>query len=55
MKLLEEDEDETMHSGADVEAFTAALNRDIEGDRSVSQPSNLDNGTPLPPFKDEPI
>ncbi|KAH9619591.1 hypothetical protein KSS87_022467 [Heliosperma pusillum] len=30
MKLLEEDEDESMHSGADVEAFTAALNRDIE-------------------------
>ncbi|KAG9143669.1 hypothetical protein Leryth_017157 [Lithospermum erythrorhizon] len=30
MKFLEEDEDETMHSGADVEAFTAALNRDIE-------------------------
>ncbi|XP_063947384.1 transcription initiation factor TFIID subunit 4b isoform X7 [Daucus carota subsp. sativus] len=37
MKLLEEDEDETMHSGADVEAFTAALNRDIEGDSSGSQ------------------
>ncbi|CAI9115796.1 OLC1v1016794C3 [Oldenlandia corymbosa var. corymbosa] len=29
MKLLEEDEDETMHSGTDVEAFAAALNRDI--------------------------
>ncbi|GMH16456.1 hypothetical protein Nepgr_018297 [Nepenthes gracilis] len=42
MKLLEEDEDETMHSGADVEAFTAALNRDIEGDTSTSQPSNSD-------------
>lgn len=30
-----------MHSGADVEAFTAALNRDIEGDNntSTSQPS----------------
>ncbi|KAI3758807.1 hypothetical protein L6452_06379 [Arctium lappa] len=40
MKFLEEDEDETMHSGADVEAFTAALNRDIEGDNntSISQP-----------------
>ncbi|KAI3812991.1 hypothetical protein L1987_17704 [Smallanthus sonchifolius] len=45
VKLLEEDEvifsdcDETMHSGADVEAFTAALNRDIEGDNaSTSQP-----------------
>ena len=32
-------QDETMHSGADVEAFTAALNRDIEGDTtSTSQP-----------------
>ncbi|KAF2560178.1 hypothetical protein F2Q70_00017575 [Brassica cretica] len=30
-KLLEEDEDESMHSGADVDAFQAALNRDIEG------------------------
>lgn len=40
MKLLEDDEDETMHSGADVEAFTAALNRDIEGDTSTSQPSD---------------
>ncbi|CAO2818755.1 unnamed protein product [Amaranthus hypochondriacus] len=30
IKLLEEDEDETMHSGADVEALTAALNRDIK-------------------------
>ncbi|KAK4481547.1 hypothetical protein RD792_012448 [Penstemon davidsonii] len=37
MKLLEEDEDETMHSGADVEAFTAELNRDIEGNSSLSQ------------------
>ncbi|KAE8704142.1 hypothetical protein F3Y22_tig00110458pilonHSYRG00041 [Hibiscus syriacus] len=27
-----------MHSGADVEAFQAALNRDIEGDASTSQP-----------------
>lgn len=43
MKLLEEDEDETMHSGADVEAFTAALNRDIEGDTSASQPSDSDS------------
>lgn len=46
MKLLEEDEDETMHSGADVEAFTAALNRDIEGDTSTSQPSDSDSVTP---------
>lgn len=28
-----------MHSGADVEAFQAALNRDIEGDASNSQQS----------------
>ncbi|PWA58782.1 Histone-fold [Artemisia annua] len=41
MKFLEEDEDETMHSGADVEAFTAALNRDIEGDTN----NNNDNVT----------
>ncbi|CAK9145852.1 unnamed protein product [Ilex paraguariensis] len=43
MKLLEEDEDETMHSGADVEAFTAALNRDIEGNTSTSQPFGSDS------------
>lgn len=37
--------DETMHSGADVEAFQAALNRDIEGDVSASQqPSDSDSG-----------
>ncbi|KAM1033792.1 hypothetical protein FF1_037244 [Malus domestica] len=42
-KLLEDDEDETMHSGADVEAFQAALNRDIEGDASASQPSDSDS------------
>ena len=36
-----------MHSGADVEAFTAALNRDIEGDTSTSQPSNSENGVYL--------
>ncbi|XP_010272131.1 PREDICTED: transcription initiation factor TFIID subunit 4b isoform X3 [Nelumbo nucifera] len=46
MKLLEEDEDETIHSGAEVEAFTAALNRDIEGDTSTSKPS--DSETDLP-------
>ncbi|TYH18587.1 hypothetical protein ES288_A05G284000v1 [Gossypium darwinii] len=39
VKLLEEEEDESMHSGADVEAFQAALNRDIEGDASNSQQS----------------
>ncbi|KAF5456131.1 hypothetical protein F2P56_025641 [Juglans regia] len=42
MKLLEEDEDESMHSGADVEAFQAALNRDIGGDASTSQNSDSD-------------
>ncbi|XP_022717986.1 transcription initiation factor TFIID subunit 4b-like isoform X2 [Durio zibethinus] len=40
VKLLEEDEDESMHSRADVEAFQAALNRDIEGDASASQQSD---------------
>ncbi|XP_057802224.1 transcription initiation factor TFIID subunit 4b-like isoform X2 [Salvia miltiorrhiza] len=39
MKFLEEDEDETMHSGADVEAFTAELNRDIEGNNSIQEDS----------------
>uniref|UniRef100_A0A5B7ACW2 Putative TBP-associated factor 4 isoform 1 n=1 Tax=Davidia involucrata TaxID=16924 RepID=A0A5B7ACW2_DAVIN len=43
MKFLEEDEDETMHSGADLEAFTAALNRDIQGDTSTSQPTDSDS------------
>ncbi|KAL4309269.1 hypothetical protein GQ457_01G010590 [Hibiscus cannabinus] len=38
VKFFEEDEDESMHSGADVEAFQAALNRDIEGDASTYQP-----------------
>ncbi|KAH7523715.1 transcription initiation factor TFIID subunit 4b isoform X3 [Ziziphus jujuba] len=42
-KLLEDDEDESMHSGADVEAFQAALNRDIGGDASASQPSDSDS------------
>lgn len=31
-----------MHSGADVEAFQAALNRDIGGESSTSQPSDSD-------------
>ncbi|KAL2543775.1 Transcription initiation factor TFIID subunit 4b [Forsythia ovata] len=43
VKFLEEDEDETMHSGADVEAFTAALNRDMEGDTTTSQLHSSDN------------
>ncbi|XP_020402000.1 transcription initiation factor TFIID subunit 4b isoform X6 [Zea mays] len=36
MKLLEDDEDESLHSGADVEAFTAALNREVEASASAS-------------------
>ncbi|KAF6155039.1 hypothetical protein GIB67_035786 [Kingdonia uniflora] len=36
MNLLEEDEDETIYSGVDVDAFTAALSRDIEGDTTTS-------------------
>jgi len=44
VKLLEDDEDETMHSGADVEAFQAALNRDIGGDASNSHLSDSDAG-----------
>ncbi|GAB2273948.1 hypothetical protein Dimus_008719 [Dionaea muscipula] len=48
MKLLEEEEDETMHSGADVDAFTAALNRDIEGDTLSSQhPSDSNTSASL--------
>ncbi|KAL9229261.1 hypothetical protein vseg_004747 [Gypsophila vaccaria] len=48
MKLLEEDEDESMHSGADVEAFSAALNRDIEVGRSNAQLSQSET-----PFSQE--
>lgn len=33
-----------MHSGADLLAFQAALNKDIEGDVSASQPSDSDTG-----------
>ncbi|KAF9687509.1 hypothetical protein SADUNF_Sadunf02G0101000 [Salix dunnii] len=36
-----------MHSGADVEAFQAALNRDIGGDVSTSQPSDSSPGAYL--------
>lgn len=44
-KLLEDDEDESMHSGADVDAFQAALNRDIGGDvPPASQPYDSDSG-----------
>ncbi|CAN0905587.1 Transcription initiation factor TFIID subunit 4b [Linum grandiflorum] len=55
MKLLEEDEDETMHSGADVEAFQAALNRDIEGDKnSTSQTHDSGNQGSSQPFQSWP-
>ncbi|KAL1540296.1 transcription initiation factor TFIID subunit 4b-like isoform X3 [Salvia divinorum] len=37
VKFLEEDADETMHSGAEVEAFTAELNKDIEGNNSMQE------------------
>ncbi|KAL0366259.1 UNVERIFIED_CONTAM: Transcription initiation factor TFIID subunitb, partial [Sesamum radiatum] len=56
VKFLEEDEhdsvrvsqDETMHSGADVDAFTAELNRDIErNDSTPQQPSDSDNDNRL--------
>ncbi|WCJ40688.1 TBP-associated factor 4 [Euphorbia peplus] len=51
MKLLEEDEDESMHSGADVEAFQAALNRDIGGDASTdSVLTNEPNQTSTLPY-----
>ncbi|XP_015690723.1 transcription initiation factor TFIID subunit 4b-like isoform X2 [Oryza brachyantha] len=36
IRFLDDDVDETMHSGADVEAFTAALNREVEGSGSAS-------------------
>ena len=37
--------DESMHSGADVDAFQAALNRDIGGDvPPASQPYDPDSG-----------
>ncbi|KAG9147148.1 hypothetical protein Leryth_005379 [Lithospermum erythrorhizon] len=49
MKFLEEDEDETMHSGADVEAFTAALNRDIE--EAVSHGSGSTSSQFQPPWQ----
>ncbi|GKV47893.1 hypothetical protein SLEP1_g54746 [Rubroshorea leprosula] len=45
VKLFEEDEDESMHSGADVDALQAALNRHIEGDTPPSQPSDSETGS----------
>jgi hypothetical protein len=33
-------QDESIHSGADVEAFTAALNRELEGSASTASSSH---------------
>ncbi|KAL6878533.1 hypothetical protein ACP4OV_012703 [Aristida adscensionis] len=46
MRLLEDDEDESLHSGADVEAFTAALNREVEASASSSAPSAASSSQP---------
>ncbi|KAK3150152.1 hypothetical protein QOZ80_3AG0229300 [Eleusine coracana subsp. coracana] len=46
MKLLEDDEDESLHSGADVEAFTAALNREVEASASSSSASATSSSQP---------
>ncbi|XP_066389885.1 transcription initiation factor TFIID subunit 4b-like isoform X2 [Miscanthus floridulus] len=45
MKLLEDDEDESLHSGADVEAFTAALNREVEASASASTSTSVPAGS----------
>lgn len=44
VKFLEDDEDESLHSGADVEAFSAALTRDIGGDlpSQAGQPHDVE-------------
>ncbi|KQK14382.1 transcription initiation factor TFIID subunit 4b [Brachypodium distachyon] len=60
MKLLEDDEeDESMHSGADVEAFTAALNREVEGSASScaagSSSKTLDHGAGTLPQESNPV
>ncbi|XP_021280845.1 transcription initiation factor TFIID subunit 4b-like [Herrania umbratica] len=44
LKLLEEDEDETMPSEAALEALQAALRRALEGDTSTSQPFDSNTG-----------
>ena len=36
-----------MHSGADVEAFTAALNREVEGSASASAAASSSSSQPL--------
>ncbi len=40
-------QDETMHSGADVEAFTAALNREVEGSGGASTSAAASSSQPL--------
>ncbi|XP_077249745.1 TBP-associated factor 4 [Tasmannia lanceolata] len=48
IKLLDEDVDESNYSGADVDALTAALNRDMEGgNASISQTTDSDTGNPI--------
>ncbi|XP_066165176.1 transcription initiation factor TFIID subunit 4b isoform X3 [Oryza sativa Japonica Group] len=47
IKLLDDDVDETMHSGADVEAFTAALNREVEGSGGASTSAAASSSQPL--------
>ena len=42
--MFDYSQDEAMHSGVDVEAFQAALNRDIGGAGSTSQFSGSDAG-----------
>ncbi|KAL6658064.1 hypothetical protein ACP70R_004311 [Stipagrostis hirtigluma subsp. patula] len=46
-RLLEDDEDESLHSGADVEAFTAALNREVEASASSSAPAAASSSQPM--------
>lgn len=45
--MFQRTQDESMHSGAEVDAFQAALNRDIGGDASTSRPSDSDSGIRL--------
>ncbi|KAF0922345.1 hypothetical protein E2562_032589 [Oryza meyeriana var. granulata] len=47
IKLLDDDVDETMHSGADLEAFTAALNREVEGSGGGASTSAAASSQPL--------
>ncbi|XP_020593588.1 transcription initiation factor TFIID subunit 4b isoform X2 [Phalaenopsis equestris] len=47
VKFMEDDEDESLHSGADVEAFSAALTRDIGGDPPSHAPQPPDHDAEL--------